>query len=368
MNTSEILLKLNNAGLRSPKILTLAITDECNLECRHCWVNAGNTSFSRHVPSDKLRRVIEEFAAIGGEGVRITGGEPLCHPDFLGILKLLRYLKFKSIILQTNAMLLRDEHLTALNELNLNGFTIQVSLDGATALTHDQVRGEGAYIGALQGITKLLQAGLGRNISIFFTEMKHNIGEIPDMLELANSRGIGSFISGSLVMCGRASKTSLLSPPDAGQYLSLLGRYDSDAGFREVYDRIGTVAALEWWKGDADRHEHCTFIENPYLTPSGRFYPCLFCHSDEYSVTEVFEKNFINSLNEGIPLWSTLLSISKSRTLIITECHCCPGKHRCAGGCMGRAWGSFGDLLSADDRCVARRTVYNQLMTSVMTV
>ncbi len=98
------------------------------------------------------------------------------------------------------------------------------------------------------------------------------------------------------------------------QYLSLLERYDRDDHFRELYDKIGTVAALEWRKGDAIRQECCTFIENPYLTPSGRLYPCLMCHTDEYSVTEVFEKGLVAAFAEGAPLWSSLHRISRCRS------------------------------------------------------
>jgi len=358
MQTSEVLEQLDKAGLRPPRMLTLAITGDCNLECSHCWVDAGRASPRSHVQLDTLRLLIEEFAAMGGEGVRITGGEPLCHPEWLSLLKLLRQRGFKSVILQTNAMLVRDEHLQSLRELDFPGFSIQISLDGVTSRTHDKVRGEGAHTGAMQGIMKLTQAGFGERISIFFTEMRHNIEEIPDLLNFAESIGIGSVVTGMVVMCGRASKTSLVSPPDVEQYLSLLERYNSDSRFREIYNRIGTVSALEWSIGDAIRPECCTFIENPYLTPSGRLYPCLLCHADAYSVTGVFEKGLASSLIEGISLWSELLRISRSRSVVIPECLSCPGKHQCVGGCMGRAWGSCGNFLSTDDRCEARRSIY----------
>src|SRR6185369_8266670 len=142
--------------------------------------------------------------------------------------------------------------------------------------------------------------------------------------------------------------TSLVAPPKTEQYLSLLERYDQDVYFRELYGKLGTVAVLEWRTGDAIRQECCTFIENPYLTPSGRLYPCLLCHTDEYSVTEVFEKGLVAALAEGTPLWATLLKISRRRSDDIAECRNCPEKLSCAGGCMGRAWGSCGSLMAAD--------------------
>lgn len=360
MTQSEVLQQLDRAGLRPPGMLTLSITGACNLACCHCWVKAGEASSPAHVPLESLRRLVEEFAAIGGDGVRITGGEPLSHPHWLELVQYACSLGFKKVILQTNAMLLRDEHLATLRNLDFPGLTFQISLDGVTARTHDLVRGEGAFDGAQQGIKKLVQAGLAGNISIFFTEMRHNLGEIPELLDYADSMGIGSVSTGSMVLCGRASETSLIAPPEKEQYLSLLERYDRDIRFRELYGTIGCVAALEWRAECAAREECCIFIENPYLTPSGRLYPCLMCHADEYSVTGVFEKGFVASLIEGIPLWSSLLQISCQRSEEIPECQDCPGKQSCAGGCMGRAWGSCGNLLAADDRCEVRQAIYQR--------
>ena len=360
MESSELMQQLDQAGLRPPGTLTLAITGACNLACCHCWVKAGEASSHAHVPLRTLRRIVEEFAAIGGKGIRITGGEPLCHPHWLDVVQLSRSLGFKTVVLQTNAMLLRDEHLAALRELDFPGFSIQISLDGATASTHDLVRGEGAFSGALHGIMLLVQQGLGQRISIFFTEMRHNLGEIPELLEFADRMGIGSVSTGAMVMCGRASESSSIAPPALEQYQDLLERYESDARFRELYGKIGTVAALEWRAGDAVRQGCCTFVENPYLTASGRLYPCLLCHADEFSVTGVFGKGLAAALAEGAPLWSSLLRISQSRSEEIPECRDCPGKETCAGGCMGRAWGSCGSLLAADDRCGTRRAIYQR--------
>lgn len=360
MKTSEVLNQLDLAGLRPPGILTLAITGACNLMCAHCWVSAGEKTSHKHVPLETLRRLVEEFAAIGGEGIRITGGEPLCHPHWLDILQYSCSMGFKRVILQTNAMLFNNEHLVALRKLDFPGLTIQVSMDGVTEKTHDLVRGKYTYNEVLSGIMKLVHGGLARRVSIFFTEMRHNLHEIPRLLDFAEKIGINSVSTGAMVLCGRASETLLLSPPAPEQYLSLLEHYDSDFNFRELYRKIGTVSALEWRTNDTVRQDCCIFISNPYVTPSGRLYPCLLCHVDEFSVTEVFGKGLADAFAEGVPLWSSLLHTSRNRAEALPECLDCPGNSLCAGGCMGRAWGSCGDLLATDDRCAARRSIYKQ--------
>lgn len=366
MTPTEVLQQLNQAGLHPPKTLTVAVTDACNLACRHCWVEAGGQASPAHVPLPLLRRIIGEFAALGGEGLRLTGGEPLCHPEWGELMRFSRACGFGTLALQTNGMLFSDEHLSVLRELDYPGLSIQISLDGATAETHDLVRGEGAFTGVLDGILKLAQGGLAGRISLFMTEMRHNLEDIPAILEFAAGIGIDSFSSGALVLCGRATGGGgdNISPSGSEQFLRLLERYDADPRFRELYRKFGTVAALEWHAGAAVRHDCCTFVENPYLTPSGRLYPCLLCHTDDFSVCSVYEKGLAAAVVEGAPLWSSLLRISTSRAAAIPGCRDCPGRLGCAGGCMGRAWGSCQDLLAADDRCGVRRTIYEQVCSS----
>jgi radical SAM protein with 4Fe4S-binding SPASM domain len=352
--------KLRQAGLHPPRLLTFSITGACNLACSHCWVEADPSSSSILVASETISRVMGEFRELGGEGIRFTGGEPLLHPACIDLLSLAGKMGFRTIAMQTNAILIGDEHVAALRTLDRARLSLQISLDGATAETHDLVRGSGAFDGVLRGIRRLADGNLAGNISIFFTEMRHNLEEIPALLELADSLGITTVATGALVLCGRADQDSLVAPPAQEQYFRLLHRYETDHGFRSRYDRIGTTAAIEWLKGDAPRTECCTFVENPYLTPDGRLYPCVLCHTDQYAVDRVFDKGIADAFAEGAPLWSSLKRTSRERANSIPECRDCPGESTCAGGCMGRAWGSCGDLMAPDDRCDLRRAIYGK--------
>lgn len=364
MEPARILEILSLEGLRPPKTLTLSITGICNLACAHCLVVAGESDSAANVPESTLYRIIEEFAAIGGEGVRITGGEPLCHPGWLDLIRFARKIGIRNILLQTNGMLFNDETVTSLREMDFTGLSIQLGIDGACAPVHDQTRGEGSFNGLMEGLGCLLRGGLGPRITFLFTEMRHNLSDIPALLELADQQHISSVVTGTLVQGGRASAGDLIVPPVPEQYLELLDRYDSDPRFRELYSRHGNVSALEWCGTEAVRDEGCTFIENPYLTPKGRMYPCLLCHTDDYSVSGVFEKGFIAALAEGAAAWATLMRISRSRTETLSVCRECSGRDTCAGGCMGRAWGSMGNLLAEDDRCSFRKVIYSRKNSS----
>jgi radical SAM protein with 4Fe4S-binding SPASM domain len=364
MTTSEVVKTLQKEGLRPPKKLTIAITGACNLKCSHCWVDAGITSSAAHVPLPKVVRVIEEFAAFGGEGIRFTGGEPLCHPGWREALQSARRLGLREVALQTNGMLFGEEQVVALRDLDFSGLSLQISLDGATASSHDLVRGKGAFRGLLKGLGQLARGGLAPRVSLFFTEMRHNLEEVPAVLELAEELGNGSVVGGSLVLCGRAEEESALAPAEVEQYLRLLERYDADPRFRELYKKIGTMAALEWHVKGALHAECCTFVENPYLTAQGTLYPCVLFHADDFAVAGVFDKGLANAFLEGTPLWTHLLQINRSRASQIPECRDCPGSLTCAGGCPGRTWGSCGDLMAAEDRCALRRAIHDRQQIS----
>ncbi|NOY12534.1 MAG: radical SAM protein [Deltaproteobacteria bacterium] len=355
MDPLNVIALLEQQGLCPPETLTIAITDACNLHCAHCWVAAGFTGPPARVATSAARHVIEAFAALGGTAVRLTGGEPLLHPDWLELVEIAAAAGLK-VLLQTNGMLFGADNMQALQALDPADLTLQISLDGATAAAHDRVRGAGAYEQTLQGIRRLIASGFGPDVALFFTEMRHNLHELPALLRLAEQLGVGSVSSGSLVVCGRAREEQCIAPPDPEQYPLLLQRYAEDSQFRQRYARLGRIAALEWCGAEMSR-PGCLFVKNPYLTATGRLYPCLLCHAADYSVAEVFAKGFTAALREGLPLWSSLQAISQRRPALIPECQACLLRKSCAGGCMGRAWESFGDFLAAEDRCQQRQAV-----------
>lgn len=357
MDSPHIISRFKQAGLSLPEILTIAITDACNLDCLHCWVEAESCKSASQVPTQVLRQLLSDFIQLGGTGVRLTGGEPLLHPDWMELLSYAGELGLDKIILQTNGMLFGPADLPALCDLGLDRLQIQIGLDGASAKTHDLVRGDGAFQQTLEGLRQLVGYGLGPQIALFMTEMQHNLQELPDIFALAAELGVGSVSSGCLVRCGRAETDEFIMPPEPAQYQALLDHYRDDEGFRELYAKTGCVAALEWCSAASQSADCCRFIETPYLTAQGVLYPCLMCHAADYSVSNVFEKGLAVALCEGVPLWLELQSISCQRTSALPECQACDLLVSCGGGCMGRAWGSFGDFMHAEDRCQQRQVV-----------
>ncbi len=360
--TTDILDRMNRAGLKPPRTVTLAVTNQCNLRCRHCWPESGPDDQAPSAPKDQVLRRLTDFSALGTEKFVITGGEPLTHPDWLEILTFACALPgVGEVRLQTNATLLSPAHVDALLPLKDRGLMIQTSLEGATPQTHDLVRGTGSFHQTLQGLQRLKERGLAHRICITFTEMQHNCGEIPDLLEMVDTMGVGQFIAGTLVCGGRALQSGGLAPPTTGQYEAILARYRSDKAFRDRYHRIGNIAALEWARGETDApHACCSFIETPYVTADGWLYPCVMVHADRYAATDAYAHPLTKTIADHIDAWARLQRIKEFRLTDLDACSGCRDYARCGAGCMGRAYSAYEDFYAVEDRCRLRKTVYRQ--------
>lgn len=343
------------AGLRFPSSLTMALTDDCNLSCGHCWVEARPRRHPHHVPVPVARRLIEEFAALGGTALCLTGGEPLLCPDWLEVVHGATQAGYQRVVLQTNALLLKQRELAALLRIAPPELGLQISLDGAVAATHDRVRGKGTFAATMAVLRRLKAAGLTGMVTLCFTEMAHNLTEFPALLGLAAEFGVAGVRGGGLIPGGRGGEGSGLAPAVPGQYLELMKCFDASPEFRRRYAGLGMLAALEWWLGRAASPPCCDLAAFPYLNPEGRLYPCSLCHCDAFAVAGVYERGLTESLEQAVPLWAEMKRLARRRSADLAACSGCPERSVCAGGCLGRAWESCGDLLAADDRCATRR-------------
>jgi radical SAM protein with 4Fe4S-binding SPASM domain len=342
------------------RALTVAVTGCCNLACEHCLVDAGQVGSDPHVPAATLLRLIREHALLGGRELWLTGGEPLLHPRWEDLLAAAcAEPAFDGVVLQTNGALLGDGAVRALRRLARPGLSVQVSLDGASPATHDAVRGKGAFARTMEGLSRLRAAGLAPCVSIAFTELAHNLGDVPALLELVERLGLRRLVAGTVVADGRAAATGTL-PPSPAAYAALLNRYHRDARFRERYEALGTIAAIEWYRGREDEGEDCcTLGDHPYLTSDGLLYPCALCRVDAYAVAGVHERPLADALAEGRPRWAALEDLKRRRLGALPACQGCAGLRHCGGGCMGRAYAAHGTFTAVEDRCELRKAVYN---------
>jgi radical SAM protein with 4Fe4S-binding SPASM domain len=358
---SDITDHIVAAGLHAPEELTLMVTDGCNLACRHCWLECRRLPLAAPVRLAVLERVISNFIDLGGKRITLTGGEFFSHPDWKDLLHFTgRQSGLQGVCLQTNATLLTEHHIQTLLDLPLDRLSIQVSLDGARAETHDRIRGQGTFQAALKSIRRLIHSGLGDNLQVAFTEMRHNVTDLPRLLEMVDNLGIGRLTAGTIVCGGRAARGISCQLPEPFQYGDLLQLYNQDDRFRRRYDRIGNFPAIEWLKGRSQpAGQVCTCIRNLFVDAGGDLFPCCMMRHPGFAQPDAHRLPLVDAIYRALPLWRQLPEIDRRRRSQLQACQACPGRLHCGGGCMGRAYAAGGDLLQPEDRCGLRRAVYS---------
>ena len=182
------------------------LSGSCNLNCRHCWVDPtfvreGRTA-GDFLPFGTVEKVIAEAMPLGLRTVKLTGGEPMMHPDFGRILGLLRDREL-DVQLETNGTLVDRASARAIASSGRRMHTA-VSIDGPTPGIHDGFRGvPGAFGDAVRGIGLLADEGLRPQMMV--TLHGGNITHVAEMIGLAERIGCGSVKFGLVIGSGRAS-------------------------------------------------------------------------------------------------------------------------------------------------------------------
>lgn len=176
-----------------PREIQVEVTGACNLRCKMCLVRyrpaLGRTtaSFSR----ERFRTLLDTLPDL--KRVTLQGlGEPLLAPDLMAMIAEARGRGIE-VGFNTNGMLLTRERAARLVTLGVDW--VHVSLDGATAATHEDVR-EGAEfvrIGRnVQGLVKA-RARARRDkprIQLNVVAMRRNVAELPALVMTAARWGV----------------------------------------------------------------------------------------------------------------------------------------------------------------------------------
>lgn len=182
--------------LCGPILGSLVTNYSCNYRCIMCDMPSRDPLFRarglKEMSTDEMKSVLKEFAALGISGVGFTGGEPLLRKD---IMELLRYCKELKMVshLNTNAFFVDEAKAAQIIASGVD--SINVSLDGAVAATHDAIRGcPGAFEKVMRAL-KALQAERQRRkarvrIKVVCVLGPQNIDEVPAFIALAEKLGV----------------------------------------------------------------------------------------------------------------------------------------------------------------------------------
>ncbi|MEA2138001.1 MAG: hypothetical protein QOG56_1151 [Solirubrobacteraceae bacterium] len=159
----------------------------CNLACDYCAVASSPAARRRELPAARFRALVDEALREGFEELYLTGGEPFVHPR---IVEMIEYASDRmTTVVLTNAMLFTGRRRAQLARLaGRPRLTLQSSIDGARAATHDRWRGAGSWAVAMEGLRHA--ASLGLALRVAMTATPENGGEVDELRELLAALGI----------------------------------------------------------------------------------------------------------------------------------------------------------------------------------
>ena len=159
--------------------LQLDITQACTERCVHCYVPEYNALF---LPFEKIKEVVDDFVAMGGLQISLSGGECMLHPDFERIVEYIRAKDCTCSIL-SNLTLCDDSKVNLLKRLDCS---VQVSLYSMDSAIHDAITQRfGSHFKTKNAIERLYRANVPVVISC--PTMRMNYDGYVKVMEYAES-------------------------------------------------------------------------------------------------------------------------------------------------------------------------------------
>lgn len=193
----------------APLFIAWQLNSECNLLCLHCCEEAGAV-FPDRMTREQMLEACRQFVEARIPYVALSGGEPLLCPEFWDVCGYLRA-NDVNVKVETNGEMIDADTAKRLGDLNLR--SVQISLDGATAESHEALRKNGDYDKVIRACEHLRKEGA--TVEIVFVPTRFNITEVGDAIDLASSLDAYGFYTGKLMRIGRAARNwDRLCPTD----------------------------------------------------------------------------------------------------------------------------------------------------------
>ncbi|MDR1558493.1 MAG: radical SAM protein [Clostridiales bacterium] len=166
--------------VRVPSFIHMEVTDECRTGCPQCY--AGVSAAGRHMDFDLCENIVRQAASFGIRRVLITGGEPLCYPR---IVELIRLISAKGIVsvISTSGLGLDKSLCNALKDAGLSQAC--VSLNGSREEIHNLSRtGFNEAVDAIK-----MFSALGFRTIVNWVARADNVEDFPRLIYLCKKIG-----------------------------------------------------------------------------------------------------------------------------------------------------------------------------------
>jgi len=191
-----------------PFIAIWEVTQACDLACVHCRASAQPDRNPLELSTDEGKHLINQIAALKVPVFVLTGGDPIKRPDLFELISHARSVGVRVSLTPSATPLLTKEVVVRLKEAGLA--RLAVSMDGASAKTHDAFRGmSGSFVRTLDAVSWANEAGLPVQINTTFS--RRNVAEIDEIVALMEKLKITLWSVFFLVPTGRGKLNDLLS-------------------------------------------------------------------------------------------------------------------------------------------------------------
>ena len=329
------------------------ITDDCDQRCKHCYIFSENTC--KKIDSMSWEQMLDtfynclDFCEVYHRRpyFYITGGDPILHPYFWNLLRLLKTSDIPFTILG-NPFHLNDEVCARLKAYGCRKY--QLSIDGLRK-THDWFRKPGSFDCTLEKIACLNRAGV-RSV-VMTTVSGTNIDEVPGIVDAVVEAGANVFAFARYCPTSEEKDTGI----EPLRYRKLLA--DCDAKFK-AYEKAGCKTYFNkkdhLWTLYA--YETGTF-KLPENAQQGMIYGgcnCGNCHMTILPAGDVFACRRVQNSRVGnvftdrlADLWVGEMETYRDYTKF-KKCAKCELLPFCRG-CPAVASGSSGDFYAEDPQC-----------------
>jgi len=339
-----------------PMLIYIELTRSCDLACKHCRAEA----FLRHDPLELDRgEAFQLLSDIKGFGapmphIVLTGGDPLNHPYVFEILAKGKEMGIGMSLSPSATKNLPPFIFKKMKDLDVH--TISLSLDGASAETHDAFRGVPGCFGDTMRAAKLAhEAGISMQINTLVSENTINdLTLIYDLLK--NIEGIVRWSVFFLISVGRGTALKELKPDRTELVMHWLANIAKDAPFsvktteaphfrRVVMERTKSIHALVTHKqpllmqkgyGIRDANGILFISHQGDVYPSG-FMPLKAGNIRETNIVDIYRN-------------SEVFNLVRDPVNLEGKCGDCEYRYIC-GGSRARAFAATGNPVASDPLC-----------------
>lgn len=201
-------------------------TRACLLACKHCRAEAMPHPAPGELSAAEGMRFIESLTEFGRPYpvLIITGGDVLMRPDAFALIAYARSLGIPVGLAPSVTPKLTDEAIHRLVELGVS--IVSLSLDGATAATHEGIRGVPQHFDATVDALKRLVAA-GFTVQVNTVVMRDNVAELAAIAKILKDVGVKVWEVFFLIPVGRGQAVRAVTPEETEAVCHFL--YDASA-------------------------------------------------------------------------------------------------------------------------------------------